>query len=243
MLPCSLLATDSVLIVADEFPAMEYVAGKLKSVENVNARVVWQTNLPPELSAFSAVMVYIHKDLKEGPEKAFIKYAEGGGKLIVLHHGVSSGKRKNKYWFKFLGLTLPEADVDAGGYKWIKDISQQVVNLSDHFITTSKVIYPEKVAFHPAGEEKEKLRPGFTLEKNSEVYINHTLAADPTRQILLGYRYTDKTSGKTYMQATYGWLKPTGKGWTLYLQPGHSLDDLKHPTFERILLNALVWKP
>ncbi len=244
LLPCSLLAADKVLIVADEFPAMELVAAKLKSEENVTARIVWQTNLPPDLSKLPVVMVYIHKDLKEAAEKAFIDYAKNGGKLIVLHHSISSGKRKNKQWFKFLGVTLPEGDVDAGGYKWTHDVEQTIVNLApNHFITMNKVsTYPESVAFKSAADATEKKVPGFKLE-DSEVYINHVLASDPTRTILLGYKYTDKTSGKTYMQANAGWLKPAGRGWVIYLQPGHSFPDLKNPQFERILLNALVWKP
>src|SRR4030095_12663794 len=125
-----MFAADDVLIVADEHPAMQYVAGKLKSEENKTAQVVWQTNLPPDLSIFPTVMVYIHRDLREAPEKAFINYAEGGGKLIVLHHSISSGKRKNRDWFKFLGVALPEGDVNAGGYKWTEDILQQIVNLN-----------------------------------------------------------------------------------------------------------------
>lgn len=239
----SLLAANQVLIVADEIPAMEYVAGKLKSEENIASQVVWQTNLPPDLSAFAAVIVYIHRGLNEAPEKAFIDYTRAGGKLIVLHHSISSGKRKNKEWFKFLGVSLPEADVSAGGYKWIEGITQQIVKLTpDHFITTHKVGYPEKIAFKAAADAKEKTLAGVTLEE-SEVYINHVLAEDQARTLLLGFKYTDKESGKTYMQTHAGWFKPSGKGWIIYLQPGHSLHDLKNPTFERIVLNAVIWKP
>ncbi len=238
-----LFAANQVLIVPDEFPAMEYVAAKLQSEENISSKLVWQTNLPPDLSPFPAVIVYIHKDLKPTAEKAFIEYAQTGGKLIVLHHSISSGKRKNKDWFKFLGVTLPEADVDAGGYKWIEGVTQQLVNLaSDHFITTHKVVYPEQVAFKGASDTKERALPGVTL-KESEVYINHVLADDRTRTRLLGFKYTDKNSGKTYMQTQSGWLKPSGKGWIVYLQPGHSLHDLKDPTYERIVLNAVIWMP
>jgi len=243
LLATSLFAANQVLIVPDEFPAMEHVAARLQSEENVSSQLVWQTNLPPELSAFSAVVVYIHRGLDVSAEKAFIKYADGGGKLIVLHHSISSGKRKNKEWFKFLGVTLPEADVDAGGYKWIEGITQQIVNLApDHFITTHKVSYPEQIAFKAPRDAKEKTLPGVTLE-HSEVYINHVLAEDTTRTRLLGFKYTDKDSGKTYMQTHTGWFKSAGKGWVIYLQPGHSLHDLTNPTYERILLNAVIWKP
>jgi hypothetical protein len=242
LFPSALLAAD-VLIIADEFPAMQYVADKLKSEEKMSAQVVWQTNLPPDLSAYSTVLVYIHRELKEAPEKAMITYAQAGGKLIVLHHSISSGKRKNRDWFKFLGVTVPEGDVDVGGYKWIEGVTQQVVNLApDHFITTHKVSYPEKIAFKAGPDSADRTVPAVTLNE-SEVYLNHVLEADSTRKTLLGFKYQDKDSGKTYMQTHAGWLKPSGKGWIVYLQPGHSLHDLKNPTYERILLNALIWKP
>jgi len=240
-LTAALFASDQVLIVADEFPAMEHVAARLKAEENVTSRVVWQTNLPPELSGFSAVMVYIHKALSEPAEKAFIAYALAGGKLIVLHHSISAVKRNNKEWFKVLGVALPEGDVGAGGYKWIEGVTQRVVNLAPgHFITTHKIRYLEEIGFRPGGAAAETPLPGFTLT-NSEVYLNHIL--DGPRTLLLGFKFTDDKSGKTYEQSHSGWLKPSGKGWIIFLQPGHSLRDLEHPVFDRILLNALVWKP
>jgi len=243
LLATSLFAANQVLIVADEFPAMEYVGAKLKSEENITSQVVWQTNLPPDLSAFSAVIVYIHRGLNEAPEKAFINYTQGGGRLIVLHHSISSGKRKNKEWFKFLGVSLPEADVDAGGYKWIEGVTQTVVNLApNHFITTHQVSYPEQVGFAAPAGTNDRTLPGVTLEE-SEVYLNHVLAEDKSRTLLLGFKYTDAPTRKVFMQTHAGWLKPSGKGWIVYLQPGHSLHDLKNSTYERILLNAVIWKP
>ena len=92
LLACSAFAAGDVLIVADEIPAMELLAGKLKAEEDITSKVVLQTAMPADLSAFSAVMVYIHKGLDAAPEHAFIEYAKGGGKLILLHHSFSSGK-------------------------------------------------------------------------------------------------------------------------------------------------------
>lgn len=243
LLPCPLFATNEVLCVADEFPAMERVAAQLKIQENVTSRIVWQTNLPPDLSEFSAVVVYIHGRLIEPAELALIAYTQAGGKLVLLHHSISSGKRKNKQWFNFLGVTLPEGDVEAGGYKWTEGIEQQVLKLAPgHFITTHKVTYPEQSAFKADGDTMERTLPGFTL-KESEVYLNHVLTEDKARTRLLGLKYTDKDSGRTYMQSHAGWVKRSGNGWIIYLQPGHDLHDLTHPTFERILLNAVIWNP
>ncbi len=34
-----------------------------------------------------------------------------------------------------------------------------------------------------------------------------------------------------------------GRGLLLYLQPGHTADDFRHPAFGQIVLNALAWEP
>jgi len=73
--------------------------------------------------------VYIHKDIAEGPEVAFIDYAKGGGKLVLLHHSISSGKRKNKYWLPFLGVELPDKPFDQGGYKYFDPATFQIVKV------------------------------------------------------------------------------------------------------------------
>src|SRR5712672_2248976 len=147
-LAVSRCAFGEVLIVADEFPAMQFLAEKLKSEENITSKVISQKELPENLSAFDAVAVYIHKDLSENAENRFIAYALGGGKLILLHHSISSGKRKNAHWFSFLGVSLPEGDVNHGGYKWIEGVSLDLVNLNpNHFIMTNKVAYPERIGY------------------------------------------------------------------------------------------------
>src|ERR1044071_2729997 len=123
-----------VLIVADEFPAMEVVAAKLKTAAQISSQIVKQADMPPDLARFESVIVYIHGALSERAENAFIDYAQAGGKLVLLHHSISSGKRKNAHWFSFLGVSLPEADVSKGGYKWIEGINFTLVNLNpNHF--------------------------------------------------------------------------------------------------------------
>src|SRR2546430_2722899 len=77
-----------VLIVADEFPAMEVVAAKLKAEEQINSKIISQKDLPSSLSLYQAVLVYIHRELSEKAEDAFIDYAKGGGRLVVLHHSI-----------------------------------------------------------------------------------------------------------------------------------------------------------
>lgn len=241
-LAISRCAFADVLIVADEFPAMQVLAEKLKAEENINSKVIAQKDLPENLSGFQAVAVYIHKDLSESAENAFIAYALGGGKLILLHHSISSGKRKNAHWFSFLGVSLPEGDVNHGGYKWIEGVSLELVNLNpNHFIMTNKVTYPERIGYTNANASLPRGDlTGFKLNE-SEVYLNHVL--DPSRTLLMGLKYTDQKSGNLFVQSHAGWIKTAGKGTVIYLMPGHTKQDFENPTYGRIVLNAFVYKP
>ena len=241
-LACGSLPAAEVLIVADEFPAMKVLARHLQAEEGIVSRIVAQTNMPADLTPFAAVIVYIHRGLDERAERAFVNYTQAGGKLIPLHHSISSGKRKNRLWFTFLGVALPEGDVSQGGYKWIEPVMLDFVSLApDHFIMTNKVKYPRKISYRrsEAAGGEESL-PGFTL-KESEVYINHTFTGP--RTVLMGLKYTDAKTGQVYMQDRAGWLRPSGKGWTIYFQAGHSAADFEEPAYARILLNAVLFQP
>lgn len=240
VLAAARLSAQEILIVADEFPAMEVLAKGLQEQEGLTSKIIAQTDLPNDLSVFQAVVVYIHKELNAGPEEAFIRYAKDGGKLIVLHHSISSGKRKNKDWFSFLGMELPKAEEAPPAYKYIDDMSMDIMNLSPkHFITTHKVIYPEKTKYQPEGTSKTKSLPGFNFPK-TEVYLNHQLLTP--RTILLGFKFTDP-DGKEWMQDRSAWCMKTGKGWVFYSQAGHYAEDFANPTYARILANALIYKP
>lgn len=229
------LCAAEVLIVADEFPAMEIVARHLQQATGMASQMVTQDRLPADLSKYAAVIVYVHRKLADAPAQAMVDYTCNGGRLVALHHSISAGKRDNKHWLPFLGVDLPKADLEQGGYKWIEGVPLQVVNLaSDHFITTHKVPYEGKIAYR--GED----RPGFTLE-HSEVYLNHTFTGP--RTVLLGLKYTDAKTGKTWMQDTAGWLKPSGKGWIVYLMPGHRAEEFQHPAYRQIVLNAVLYQP
>ena len=230
-----------VLIVADEFPAMEVVAARLKSEEHIDSRLVGQTGLPKLLTPFAAVVVYIHGALSETAEEAFIGYANAGGNLVLLHHSISSGKRSNRHWFSFLGVTLPEGGLDQGGYKWIEPAAFDLVNLAPgHFIMTNRVTYPLNVPYTSTNAPGAGSRPAFRLE-HSEVYLNHVLAGP--RTVLMGLKYRDEKTGVVYMQDHAGWTKPAGKGRIVYLMPGHRKEDFEDPAYSRIVLNAVIYRP
>ena len=114
-------ATADNLIVCDEVPAMETLAKQIENRLHQTSLITSQDKLPPALMGYRSVIVYIHNDLAEPAEVAFIDYAKSGGKLVLLHHTISSGKRKNKYWFPFLGITLPDT------YKYIDDATWNVI--------------------------------------------------------------------------------------------------------------------
>lgn len=240
LLSTGCLLAQEVLIVADEFPAMENLAKALKEQEGLTSKIISQTDLPADLSEYQAVVVYIHKELNPGPEEAFVRYTKNGGKLIVLHHSISSGKRKNKEWFAFLGLELPKENEALPAYRYIDDMSMDLVNLAPkHFITTHKVEYPQKIRYRREGASKFKMLPGLNFPK-TEVYLNHNLLAP--RTLLLGFRFVDK-EGKEWMQDRSAWCMPAGKGWIFYSQAGHYAQDFNDPVYARILSNAVIYSP
>ena len=83
-----------ILIVADEFPAMEILARQLKARGGPDATIVRQEALPDSLKPYPAVVVYIHGQLQESTERALVAYTKEGGRLLALYHSISSGKRK-----------------------------------------------------------------------------------------------------------------------------------------------------
>jgi hypothetical protein len=229
----ALLAED-ILIVADEVPAMEVLAKQFQSRANLTSKIVLQTAMPDSLKAFKTVAVYIHKDINEGPEHAFLDYLKDGGKLLLLHHSISSGKRKNKAWLPAFEITLPTAKFDDGGYAYFDPATFDVVNLAPtNFVTTHDVTYPKKVAY------AEKQLDGFTVP-DTEIYLNHQF--DGPRTKLLGLKWTEPKSGRTYMQDTVGWQKKVGKGEVYYFMVGHKAADFDIPAYAQILTNAVMAK-
>jgi hypothetical protein len=223
-----------VLIVADEIPAMQALAKQLESRSKTSSEIITQDKLPEALASYPAVLVYIHKALTEKAENAFLDYAEAGGKLIVLHHAISSGKRpaKNKRWLPALGVELPEGEFANGAYKYFDDVEWDIVNLAPKDpITTKGIKYPITV------ERDGKKLAGYH-PKPTEIYLNHVLSGPHTP--LLGLHYQHKETGKVYDQDTVAWVKPFGKGKIYYFMPGHHAADFDDPIYAQILSNAVA---
>jgi hypothetical protein len=236
-----LRAAEEVLIVADEFPAMQVLADQLKTQEGIASRIVKQTGMPRKLAPFKAVVVYIHRALNAQPEKAMLDYLTNGGRLVALHHSISSGKRTNENWFATFGVDLPKGDVTNGGYKWIEGVTIEVANLApDQFVTTHKVTYPNLIApVTNAGGATAAPLPGIRFPE-SEVYLNHILSGE--RTTLLALKYTDAKTGQAWMQPTAGWTRLVGQGRLYYFMPGHSVRDFENPAYTRIVINAVIAK-
>jgi hypothetical protein len=165
--PPTLAAAADNLIVCDEVPAMENLAKQIETRLHRSSEIVSQDRLPASLAGYQAVIVYIHKDLAESAERAFIDYANGGGKLVLLHHSISSGKRKNKDWFPFLGITLPES------YRYIDDATWDVVPADggSPFTMHDTEIYLNQV---PDANRKLLLSLRFTDPKTGERFEQNT---------------------------------------------------------------------
>ncbi|MBL7189308.1 MAG: ThuA domain-containing protein [Phycisphaerae bacterium] len=232
------------LIVQDELPQMQVLAKFLREEGKLSMTIADQQSMPEDLSAYEAVVVFIHKDLHERTEKSIIEYTRNGGKLICLHHSISSKKALNKFYFDFLGMRLDKGPAEAGGYKW-RACSWSLVNLnSQHFITNSGVDWDEKVAYTPSDHpSSERKYPSITLGADSEVFVNHKFTDGREKTVLCGLVYHDAESGKTYMQDRGAWIKKQGKGTIVYFLPGHAVSDYENKSISQIILNAITWSP
>jgi hypothetical protein len=224
------------LIVADEVPAMEVLAKEWEQRVALRSAIIAQDELPGSLTSYPVVVVYIHGNLEEQAERAFIGYATGGGRLILLHHSISSGKRRNPHWFSFLGISLPEGPPNEGGYHYAGSVCWDVVNLApQHQVTSTGVHYDHRLSHPDPSTGAEEERPAFHLE-DTEIFLNHTPVGP--RTILLGLQFTSPQSGTSYRQNTAGWYRPAGSGWVMYFMPGHTATDFTHPAYAQILANA-----
>jgi len=242
--PKSVLAAGNVLIIADEMPQMELLVKILKTRANTTAELVNQTDVPADISGYAAVFAFVHHALLESAEKPMVDYANGGGKLIVLHHSISWAREKNKYWFPLLGMHLtPPGDPEQGLYKYVNPVTYTVVNLAPgNYITSHNVKYEGKTSYKSSDlGTPEQEYPSFTLN-NSEVYLNHVFTDGKDKTILMGFKWQDPKTGRVWMQDRAGWYKKAQKGWIIYLQPGHSITDFENSTYSQIVLNALAVK-
>ena len=231
-----------VLIIQDELPQMEVLTKFLEERGKLSVAITEQQSFGEQLSSYKAVIVFIHRDLHEKTEKAIIDYTKAGGRLICLHHSISSKKAQNKFYFDFLGMQLNKGAMQDGGYAW-KQGSWSLVNLnSRHYITNHKVEWKDKVRYTSSDQPSvEKPYPCIRLKEDSEVFVNHRFTDGRQKTVLCGLVYTDKATGKTYMQDRGAWIKRQAKGTVVYLMPGHCVSDYENENIAQMILNAVQW--
>lgn len=230
----------------DEREQMETLAKYLKDKAGIESTIVDQKSVPDDWSHFEAVIGFVHGALQEPVELKIIDYTRNGGRYVCLHHLISSGKSKNQYYFDFLGVRMTDIDkarepAEPGGhYAWREPVEITVVNLNpSHYITSHDVTWPDKTSFQADGKGATREYPAFT--ERGEAYMN-VFFTDTDKTVLLGLKYLDDRNHAQYMQQAEGWLKPAGKGWIVYLQPGHFTQKFEQPAVSQMVLNAIMWQ-
>ena len=237
----------NVLILADKSDEMPELRQRIQSGGWTTTQLA-QNDWNVSSTGFDAIVVYIHEPIIETVEKALIDYAEQGGRLLVVHHALASAKMQNPRWLEFLGVQLAAKTSPDAPWFVSGDVAFTVVNLAPkHYITSHGVKYDKTIAYRSATQRKlDGEFPAFVLE-NSEIFHNQRNTDADAKIPLLAYcldgsQSADLPANVPAFDEAAGWLKKTGKGWTVYLQPGHAATDFRHPAFGQILLNSLDWK-
>jgi len=229
------------LIVADEQEAMHVLAASLKAQGGVASKVVDQKGLPTDLSGFPAIFMYVHGGLTSKTEHALIDYTRAGGRLVILHHGLASARANNPDWLAFTGMYIAPRNHPTYPWRVVGNTTHTLVNLNPgHYITSHNVTYDREVEYVSSDAPSRPAKfPALDLPK-TEVFLNQHFTDGREKTVLFGFLCKD--GDQTIMQDRSGWLKPSEKGWIVYLQPGHSPEDFKNRNFVQIILNCLTWR-
>jgi hypothetical protein len=186
-----------------------------------------------------AVFMYVHNTFDADIERALIDWTQHGGRLIVLHHGMASGKMRNQHWPPFLGVRILARDDPQFPWKVYRG-TFQVVNLQPgHWITTNDVQWPSKTQYTPSDSPSVSQElPSFDLP-DTELFHNQLFTDARRKTVLLGMK--GEVEGRTIMQDRAGWVMPAGKGWIVYFQMGHEARDFEHPSYLQMIVNAMEW--
>jgi hypothetical protein len=207
-------------------------------------RRIDQKDLGGDLRACHAVFMYIHGPFDAAAEKVLIEYVTGGGRLVVLHHGIASARVRNPDWLRMAGVAISPRDDPKHPWRVIGQTTHTLVNLQPgHYITSHNVTYGRTVEYVSSDAPGPAVkRPALDLP-NTEVFVNQQFTDDPRKTVLFGSMCIDPQTGQTIMQDRGGWYKPAGSGWLFYLQPGHAESDFRERNYCQIILNCLTWPP
>jgi len=235
-------AEERVLLVTDEREQMEVLAKFLNEEGKYDVRIVEQEDFPADLSGCRGVFNFVHRPLTEKVEEGLIAYALAGGRLITLHHGISSSKMLNKKWLPFCGVALFRGERDKGGWSVLGNVTAELVNLRpNHYITSHKVSYEGSTTYTPSDAPSTEQTCHVLRFPRSEVFLNEHFSDGREKVVLFGVKGADGETGKVYMQDRGGWFQRKGKGWVFYFQIGHGTADFQNRSYCQILLNCLTW--
>lgn len=228
------------LIVADEWEQMEPLQAFLE--ESGHAVIsVEDKDVETDLAKYFAVFMYVHKVVEQNAIAAMIAYANGGGRLIILHHGMASAKLQNPDWLEFAGMHIVPKDGEVNPWTLMVDVTHELVRLDPrHYITTNGVDYPETTEYISSDAPSKAVTfPSITF-KGTEFFKNQHFSDGREKTVLFGAKCTTK-DGEVVMQDRGGWVKPSGDGWIFYFQPGHLPVDFEDAAYRQILMNCLTW--
>jgi hypothetical protein len=233
-----------ILIVADDRGPMDVLAEFLRREGGFDVTYVEQEVLGEDLAAWRAVFMYIHGAMTARTERVLIDYAVGGGRLIVLHHGIASARVNNPAWLKLAGIHLNPRDHATAPWRVVGETTHTIVNLRPgHYVTSHKVEWPERIAYRPSdGASVVQELPAIALS-DTEVFLNQHFTDGRVKTVLLGFHCVDPATGDVYEQDRGGWYKPAGKWWFFYFQAGHKAADFANRNYAQILLNAVMYEP
>lgn len=236
----------------EDHDAMEVLAAFLKQRGGFESQIVPQTAaIPLDWNKFTAVLMYVHDPLAERIELKMLEHMQGGGRVVALHHTIAGGKAANKHLFGFTGMYMPGGGTESAtkpttpgaAYAWRNDVTLSIVNVNPgHYITSHDVEWPEEIAYTSSDAPAvQRQYPGYTTR--GEAYMNHYFTDGREKTVLLGLKYRDDRNGALFMQDRAGWMKPIGRGWLIYLQPGHYIEEFSIPAVRQMILNAVRWQP
>ncbi|MCZ6634568.1 MAG: hypothetical protein O7G87_14280 [bacterium] len=230
-------------LIADEWPQMEPLIAYLTEQDH-EVQTFKETDELPDLSTFEVGFMFIHKPIEPHVLKALIAYPETGRRLIVLHHGIASGKLKSPEWLDFVGIHIEPKDAPVNPWTLMVDLTHTLVNLNpDHYITSHNITYPETCDYTSSDAPSYPVtRPAVTFH-GTEFFKNQHFADGRDKTVLFGTRAEVPDTGEVIMQDRGGWLKPKGNGWLFYFQPGHLPADFENPIYRQIIHNCLTWTP
>lgn len=235
------MSPTKLLIVADEWEPMRVLAEFLEE-RRCTVDSFEEEDLPDDLSPYAAAFMYIHRVMDARVERMLIDYAENGGRLIVLHHGLASAKVQNPDWLRFAGIHIEPRDAPRYPWRVVGHVVHTVVNLNPgHYVTSHQVDYERIVDYRSSDAPSTPgPYPAFDLP-DTEIFLNQHFTDGREKSVLFGFCCVDPDSGQTLMQDRGGWLKAVGKGRLFYLQPGHSQADFRNPALCQIIHNCLTW--